>query len=247
MFRYFIELSYNGAPYNGWQIQSNAPSIQEDVNIAFTTLLKQEIYVVGAGRTDTGVNASFFVAHFDIAEEIADTAKLIYKLNRILNQAIAIHKIYMVSPEMHARFSAISRTYKYVIDKEKNPFTYPFAYRLYPIPDIDRMNEACRILFEYDDFTSFSKLHTDTKTNICRIMEARWKECGHQLIFTIKADRFLRNMVRAIVGTMIEVGQGKLTLSGFRSIIESKNRCDAGVSVPGNALFLHDIEYPSTL
>lgn len=245
MTRYFIELSYNGDGYNGWQIQPNAPSVQEDLNRALTTLLRQEISVVGAGRTDTGVNASFFVAHFDHPVNIDNTVHLTYKLNRLLGRNIAIRKIYPVSPDLHARFSATSRTYKYFIDKSKDPFTYPFTFRPFPLPDIERMNEACQILFEYTDFTSFSKLHTDTKTNNCRIMEAIWEDCGNQLVFTIKADRFLRNMVRAIVGTMIDIGQGKQTADGLRQIIESKNRCSAGTSVPGNALFLCNIEYDS--
>lgn len=244
MSRYFIELAYNGRSYNGWQIQPNAPSVQEDINRALTTLLRQEINVVGAGRTDTGVNASFFMAHFDTPEIIDDPQQLVYKLNRLLGRDIAIYRIYPVAPDLHARFSAKSRTYKYFIDKEKNPFTYSFSYRIFPTPDIGKMNQACRILYEYSDFTSFSKLHTDTKTNLCKIMQAEWTETGHQLIFTIKADRFLRNMVRAIVGTMLEIGQGKITQEEFRSIIETKNRCSAGTSVPGNALFLCGIEYP---
>ena len=165
-------------------------------------------------------------------------------MNRFLGKNIAIKDIYAVLPDMHARFSAISRTYKYYIDKNKNPFTYPFSYRPHPLPDIRLMNEACERLMRYEDFTSFSKLHTDVKTNICHIMEANWEETDEQLVFTIKADRFLRNMVRAIVGTLLDVGQGRITLEQFQQIIESKDRCKAGTSVPGNALFLCDIEYP---
>lgn len=243
MFRYFIELAYNGSTFNGWQIQPNDPSVQEELNKALSVLLKKDIQVVGAGRTDTGVHASFYVAHFDHEESIPDTAFLVYKLNRFLSNQIAISAIYPVKPDSHARFSALSRTYQYHIDKTKNPFTYHFAYRIYPLPDLARMNEACRILFEYDDFTSFSKLHTDTKTNICRIMKAQWEDTGSQLVFTIQADRFLRNMVRAVVGTTLEVGQGKITPEEFRQIIVSQNRCQAGTSVPGHALFLTDIEY----
>lgn len=247
MQRYFIELAYNGSNYNGWQIQPNAPTVQEDLNRALSLLLRQDINVVGAGRTDTGVNASFFVAHMDSAIEIEEPDQLVYKLNRMLGNAIAIYRIYPVPTDLHARFSAISRTYKYFIDKEKNPFTCNFSFRLYPVPDIRLMNEACQVLFEYTDFTSFSKLHTDTKTNICRIMQAEWEERGHQIIFTIKADRFLRNMVRAIVGTLLDIGQGKITPLEFRQIIEAKNRCSAGMSVPGNALFLCDIQYDERL
>ena len=229
MHRYFIELAYNGSEYNGWQIQPNAPSVQEEINKALTLLLKQEINVTGAGRTDTGVHASFFVAHFDSDVVIDHTQALTNKLNRFLGKNIAIKDIYAVQPDMHARFSAISRTYKYYINKNKNPFTYTFA---------------CELLLHYKDFTSFSKLHTDVKTNICHLIEANWEETDEQLIFTIKADRFLRNMVRAIVGTLLDVGQKRITLEQFQQIIESKDRCKAGTSVPGNALFLCDIEYP---
>ena len=244
MYRYFIELAYNGSGYNGWQIQPNAPSVQEDINKALSLLLKQEINVTGAGRTDTGVHASFFVAHFDSETAILHTQALIDKLNRFLGKNIAIKDIYAVVPDAHARFSAISRTYKYYINKTKNPFSYPFAYRPHPLPDIRLMNKACELLLRYEDFTSFSKLHTDVKTNICHLMEAYWKETDEQLVFTIKADRFLRNMVRAIVGTLLDVGQKRITLEQFQKIIESKDRCKAGTSVPGNALFLCNIEYP---
>lgn len=244
MHRYFIELAYNGSGYNGWQIQPNAPSVQEEINKALSLLLKQDINVTGAGRTDTGVHASFFVAHFDSVTPVADTKALTDKLNRFLGRHISIKEIYPVLPDAHARFSALSRTYKYYINKTKNPFTYPFAYTPHPLPDIRLMNQACELLTRYEDFTSFSKLHTDVKTNICRIMQAGWEETDEQLVFTIKADRFLRNMVRAIVGTLLDIGQKRIDLKQFQQIIESKNRCNAGTSVPGNALFLCDIEYP---
>lgn len=244
MARYFIELAYNGSPYHGWQVQPGAPTVQEELNRALSTLLRREVGVVGAGRTDTGVHASFFVAHFDTETPLPDLEILIYKLNRLTGSGIAVSRIYPVADDMHARFSALSRTYKYYIDKWKDPFTYGVAWRVFPLPDIERMNEACKVLFEYTDFTSFSKLHTDVKTNNCTIMEARWEDTDRQLVFTIKANRFLRNMVRAIVGTMLEVGQGKLSPEGLHRIIESKNRCNAGTSVPGHALFLCDIEYP---
>lgn len=244
MHRYFIELAYNGSGYNGWQIQPNAPSVQEEINKALSLLLKQEINVTGAGRTDTGVHASFFVAHFESNVAISHTQGLVDKLNRFLGKNIVIKDIYAVLPDMHARFSAISRTYKYYINKNKDPFTYPFSYRPHPLPDIRLMNKACELLTRYEDFTSFSKLHTDVKTNICHLIEANWEETNEQLVFTIKADRFLRNMVRAIVGTLLDVGQKRITLEQFQQIIESKDRCKAGTSVPGNALFLCDIEYP---
>lgn len=244
MSRYFIELAYNGCRYHGWQIQPEAPTVQEELNRALSTILREEINVVGAGRTDTGVHASFYVAHFDRERPVVDLQQLTYKLNRITGKDIAIFRIYPVAPDKHARFSALSRTYKYYINKQKNPFTCDYAWKVFPLPDIDKMNKACQILFDYTDFTSFSKLHTDVKTNNCIIMEAHWEETDTQLIFTIKANRFLRNMVRAIVGTLLEVGQGKLTVEGFRQIIESKDRCKAGSSVPGHALFLCGIAYP---
>lgn len=247
MIRYFIELAYNGSKYHGWQIQPGAPTVQEELNKALSTLLREDISVVGAGRTDTGVHASFYVAHFEVEQQLADPGQIVYKLNRLLGKDIAIYQLYQVHPDIHARFSALSRTYKYYIDKQKDPFTYTYAWKVFPLPEITRMNEACRILFEYTDFTSFSKLHTDVKTNYCTILEAHWEDTGSQLIFTIKANRFLRNMVRAIVGTMLEIGQGKLSINGFRKIIESKDRCCAGTSVPGHALFLYDIEYPKDI
>ena len=233
MARYFIELAYNGRNYHGWQIQPGTPTVQEVLNRALSTLLREEIQVVGAGRTDTGVHASFYVAHFDTCQSLEYPEQTVYKLNRILGKDIAVSRIYPVATDKHARFSAVSRTYQYFIDKNKNPFTCEYAWKVYPLPDIRLMNEACQVLFEYRDFTSFSKLHTDVKTNNCIIMDAHWKDTGKQLVFTIKADRFLRNMVRAIVGTMVEIGQGKLTLADFRRIIESRNRCNAGTSVPG--------------
>lgn len=243
MARYFIELAYNGRNYHGWQIQPGTPTVQEVLNRALSTLLREEIQVVGAGRTDTGVHASFYVAHFDTCQSLEYPEQTVYKLNRILGKDIAVSRIYPVATDKHARFSAVSRTYQYFIDKNKNPFTCEYAWKVYPLPDIRLMNEACQVLFEYRDFTSFSKLHTDVKTNNCIIMDAHWKDTGKQLVFTIKADRFLRNMVRAIVGTMVEIGQGKLTLADFRRIIESRNRCDAGTSVPGHALFLCHVDY----
>lgn len=244
MARYFIELAYNGSKYHGWQIQPGAPTVQEELNRALSTLLREEIQVVGAGRTDTGVHASFYIAHFDSSQVLSDLEKIVYKLNRLTGKEIAISALYPVEQDVHARFSALSRTYKYYIDKQKNPFTYPFAWKVFPIPDIQRMNEACKVLFEYTDFTSFSKLHTDVKTNNCTIFEAKWEDQDEQLVFTIKANRFLRNMVRAIVGTLVDIGQGKIDIAGLRKIIASRNRCNAGTSVPGHALFLCGIEYP---
>lgn len=243
MYRYFIELAYNGKPYHGWQIQPNAPTVQEELNNALSRLLGTSTPVTGCGRTDTGVNASFFVAHFDSEKTIEDPKQLRYKLNRMLSNEISIFRIFPVDSELHARFSAKSRTYKYYLNKNKDPFSFEFAYRPYPLPNIDMMNQACQILMEYNDFTSFSKLHTDVKTNICHITHASWEETEKQIIFTITADRFLRNMVRAIVGTMLMIGQGKISPLQLRDIIEQKDRGSAGISVPGSALFLYNITY----
>ena len=257
--RYFIYLSYDGARYHGWQIQPNGISVQEVLNKALSTLLHEPIEVTGAGRTDAGVNASLMVAHFDTNCQLSTVnCQLSNRLNRFLPSDIAIHKIVPVTEDAHARFSATSRTYHYYIITEKSPFE-PYAYR-FPQPlDFDKMNEAAQTLFDYIDFTSFSKLHTDVKTNNCRIMKAEWAPVNPQLStfnsqlstpkweFTITADRFLRNMVRAIVGTLLDVGRGVLTIDQFREIIEKKDRCSAGTSVPGNALFLADITYPESI
>ena len=243
--RYFIYLSYDGARYHGWQIQPNGISVQEVLNKALSTLLREPIEVTGAGRTDAGVNASLMVAHFDTTKEVDE--QLVYRLNKFVPADIAIHQIIPVKDDAHARFSATSRTYIYYILTEKSPFE-PYTYR-FPLPlDFDKMNEAAQTLFEYTDFTSFSKLHTDVKTNNCRITYARWEQVSPiKWQFTITADRFLRNMVRAIVGTLLDVGRGVLTIQQFREIIEKKDRCSAGTSVPGNALFLSGITYPEDI
>ena len=243
--RYFIYLSYDGTNYHGWQVQPNANSIQAELMRGLSTLLRQDIEVVGAGRTDTGVNASMMVAHFDIEATLskADLFELSRRLNRLLPPDIAIHKIVPVKEDAHARFSATARTYQYHVSSTKDPFNRHYTYRCPFELDYEKMNEAAARLFDYTDFTSFSKLHTDTKTNNCKIMYARW-ENG---IFTIKADRFLRNMVRAIVGTLMEVGRGAITIDDFCRIIEKKDRCAAGSSMPGNALFLTNIEYPEDI
>ena len=244
--RYFIYLSYDGARYHGWQIQPNGISVQEVLNKALSTLLREPIEVTGAGRTDAGVNASLMVAHFD-CQQTTDNGQLTYRLNKLLPPDIVIHKIQQVKDDAHARFSATSRTYHYYIITEKSPFE-PYAYR-FPQPlDFDKMNEAAKTLFNYIDFTSFSKLHTDVKTNNCHIITARWEQLSPiKWQFTITADRFLRNMVRAIVGTLLDVGRGVLTIEQFREIIEKKDRCSAGTSVPGNALFLADVTYPEEI
>ena len=241
--RYFIYLSYDGSNYHGWQIQPNATSVQQCLNEALSTLLRLRIEVTGAGRTDAGVHAHSMVAHFDINQEV-DSSWLTVKLNRLLPQDIAIQKIVKVKDEAHARFDAKSRTYHYWIYTKKNPFSRHYATRItYPL-DFVKMNQAAAVLLEVSDFTSFSKLHTDTKTNICHVTHAQWTRINDDLWqFEITADRFLRNMVRAIVGTLVQVGRGLLTLDDFKRVIASKNRCAAGDSMPGNSLSLVNVVY----
>ncbi|NQU88222.1 MAG: tRNA pseudouridine(38-40) synthase TruA [Mariniphaga sp.] len=245
--RYFIQLSYNGTNYHGWQVQPNASTIQEVLEKTLSTMLREEIQVTGAGRTDTGVHASFFVAHFDSENSELDNNDFVYKVNSFLPNDIAFQRIWKVPKDVHARFDAVSRTYKYYISLVKDPFVEETSYKyLYPL-DVEKMNEVAKCLFDYTDFTSFSKLHTDVKTNNCKILETEWKVEGHQLVFIIKADRFLRNMVRAIVGTLLEVGKGKLEVRDVREIIEKKDRGLAGSSAPAHGLFLCGIEYPESL
>lgn len=247
MNRYFIYLGYNGKPFCGWQIQPNGITVQQCIEEALATLFRQPVPIVGAGRTDAGVHARTMVAHFDMSEPIADLAFLAEKLNRLLPKEIAIYRIVPVTPEAHARFDALSRTYHYYITTSKDPFNFEYSYKLHGEIDFAAMNEACKVLFDYIDFTSFSKLHTDVKTNNCRIMHAEWTPAGDMWKFTIRADRFLRNMVRAIVGTLLEVGRKKMTIDEFRRVIEAKDRNKAGTSVPGHALFLAEVSYPDKL
>jgi tRNA pseudouridine38-40 synthase len=245
--RYFIYLSYNGEKYCGWQIQPNGVSVQETVEKALSTLLRMPVSIVGTGRTDAGVHARMMVAHFDSEQEIPDLLLPANKLNSLLPKDIAIQKVVEVKPDAHARFDAISRLYRYYITIEKDPFLHHLKYKIYGNPDMEAMNACAKVLFDYEDFTSFSKLHTDVKTNNCTIMFARWEQTGNDYIFTIKANRFLRNMVRSIVGTLLEAGRGKITADDFRRIIEAKDRCRAGTSVPGHALFLEEIEYNNNI
>lgn len=246
--RYFIQLSYKGSNYCGWQIQPNGITIQEVVTKALSTILSEKIDLTGAGRTDTGVHALYYIAHFDSENtslHIDNT--LIYKLNSFLPKDISIQQIFSVKADANARFDAISRTYLYYIHQQKDPFleetSWYFPHKL----NIDLMNQASDILLLYTDFTSFSKLHTDVKTNNCKIFKSQWTIDNYKLQFEIKADRFLRNMVRAVVGTLIDVGKEKITLDEFIEIIESKNRNNAGISVPAHGLFLATIEYPENI
>ena len=247
--RYFIHLAYNGTPYHGWQIQPNASSVQETLENAFSLLLSETIGIVGCGRTDTGVHASDFYAHFETEQELSevDLAQLTFKANSFLSEDIRIYRIFVVNDDVHARFSATARTYQYHVSNVKQPFGKDFCHRVFYYPDIELMNKAAKILFEYTDFTSFSKLHTQTATNNCTILYARWDMVEEEYVFTISANRFLRNMVRAITGTLLEVGRGKLSLDDFRKVIESKNRCNAGTSLPAKALFLTKVEYEGRL
>lgn len=242
--RYFIELAYKGTNFHGWQVQPNAPTVQESLEKALSVITRESISVTGAGRTDTGVHASYYVAHFDSINTELDHPDFAHKLNSFLPKDIVIFSISKVSPEAHARFDAISRTYHYHLNLLKDPFSLETSWHFFRQPDIRLMNEASRILFDYTDFTSFSKLHTDVKTNNCKILQAEWTQNKSEIVFTVKADRFLRNMVRALAGTILEVGIGKNDLAGFRKIIEMKDRGAAGFSVPAHGLFLVDVEYP---
>lgn len=244
--RYFIELSYNGKAYHGWQNQPNAISVQQVLEEALSTLLNLKTAIVGAGRTDAGVHASQMFAHFDTECEFK-AEDLIYKLNSFLPNDVAIHQIFRVEADAHARFHALSRTYNYRVSTKKNVFTHDFAYAMQLPLDVDKMNEACNILLQYKDFQCFSKSNTDVKTYYCDIKQAYWKSADGELTYTITADRFLRNMVRAIVGTMVNIGLNKMEVEELHTIIKSKNRSEAGFSVPAHGLYLSQILYPESI
>jgi tRNA pseudouridine38-40 synthase len=240
--RYFIELAYNGKKYHGWQIQPDVISVQEKLNSAVSTILQKEIQVVGAGRTDTGVHALQMFAHFDTAEDLKD--EIVFKLNSILPNDISVYRVFLVDDKKHVRFDASSRSYEYKIWLGRNPFLLDFSWQVHSQrPNIDLMNDAAKLLLEYEDFQCFSKVKTDVYTFNCKITEAFWQQKENELTFYITANRFLRNMVRAIVGTLIEVGLGRVSKEDFRIIIESKNRGNAGSSVPAKGLFLTKIKY----
>jgi len=247
--RFFIHLSFNGHNYHGWQKQDNAESLQGIISHALGILLGQPTEVTGAGRTDTGVHARNYFAHFDIiSKELKFTSEeLVFKLTSFLPDDIAIQHIFEVKPKVHARYSAVSRTYCYYISRNKNPFNHKFSYYIYGFLDVDKMNRAASLLLGNDDFKSFCKTGSGNVSTICKVTHAKWEEINDMLVFTITANRFLRNMVRAIVGTLIDVGKGKITLDDFKEIIQSKNRSDAGFSVPAFALFLENIEYPPNI
>jgi len=241
--RYFIWLSYDGTHYHGWQVQPNGISVQGELQRVLSTLLRQEISITGAGRTDAGVHARVMAAHFDFEGDI-DCKQLAYKMNRMLGVDIVIDRIEEVSPELHARFSATERTYHYYIHTRKDPFQRHYSCEIHYPLDFEKMNEAGRILTTYEDFGAFCKAHSDVKTTLCHVTRADWIQTGENTwYFVITANRFLRNMVRAVVGTLVDVGRGRLTLEEFRGVIEGKRRSDAGDSMPGNALFLEDVKY----
>ena len=247
--RYFILLSYDGTNFHGWQAQKNAISIQKILNDALGMMLREDISLTGCGRTDTGVHAREYYAHMDIEKELskAQAGKLVFKMNSYLGKDISIQRIFPVRQDAHARFSATLRTYKYYITLLKDPFLVNHSWYHYGPFDIEMMNRGAEILMAHSDFTSFSKVDSDTKTKICRITEASWEKSGSQLVFTISADRFLRNMVRAIVGTLLDLGTGKMNLRYLKLVIEAKNRSDAGDSVPACGLFLHKVGYPDDI
>ena len=245
MRRYFIYLKYDGSAYHGWQIQPNGNSVQEELQRALSTLLRKDISITGAGRTDTGVHARLMTAHFD-SLIVVDCQQLKYRLNRILPHDIAIDDIKEVDNDLHARFSATSRTYHYYIHQKKNPFKRNYSYEIHYKLDFDKMNEAAEMLLQTSDFGAFCKAGSDVKTTICNVTEAYWQQVDNEeqsYCFIISANRFLRNMVRAVVGTLIDVGRGRITIEDFSKIIQGKKRSEAGESVPGNALFLWDIQY----
>ena len=243
--RYFIELRYNGGAYCGWQRQPDMPSVQQTIEGAISTLLREPILLTGAGRTDTGVNASYYVAHFDTSSPVADPEQVVFKLNHMLPGDIAVSRIVPVAADAHARFSAREREYRYYIEPRKNPFTRHETWQYYVPLDVGRMNEAAAMLTAYDDFTSFAKLNSNNKTNICRVMHAAWTVDGQGVLcFTIRADRFLRNMVRSLVGTLVDVGRGRYTPDGFREIVGSRDLSRSSGGAPAQGLFLSDVVYP---
>ena len=252
--RYFMRLAFNGTPFFGWQIQPKDISVQEMIENALTLLLqrpseedgqRERIAITGCGRTDTGVHARDFMAHFDFPEELDESRRmqLVNKLNSFLPKEIVIYSIEPVADDAHARFDALDRTYCYYVNIRKDAFNFPYTYRIFEKLDVDKMNEAAALLLNTEDFTSFSKVHTQVNNMRCHVTHAQWEQCDGQLVFTITANRFLRNMVRAIVGTLLLVGKGKLSVQDFQDIIEQKDRCKAGDSAPAHALFLEKVRY----
>ena len=244
--RYFIKLSYDGAAYCGWQRQPGVATVQKSLEEALSTFLREKIEVVGAGRTDTGVNASYYVAHFDVQTSISDCVQLTYKLNMILPFDIAVYSVEPVRSDAHARFDAVQREYTYYISQRKNPFRRHSAWLCYVPLNVDKMNSAAQTLLNYEDFTTFAKLNSNNKTNICHVTRADWRRSEEDrdlLIFTIRADRFLRNMIRAIVGTLVDVGRGRYTVEEFEQILHSRDLSKSSAGAPAQGLFLSDVVY----
>ncbi|MCH9659644.1 MAG: tRNA pseudouridine(38-40) synthase TruA [Bacteroidetes bacterium] len=244
--RYFIELAYNGKNYHGWQIQPDAISVQEVLEKTLTTFLRTEIKVTGAGRTDTGVHAKQLFAHVDM-EKVIDLNTMQHRLNSFLPKDISIQDIFPVQDDAHARFDATAREYEYHISLKKDVFDHEYSYLVHQKPDLTLMNEGAKILLGHQDFQCFSRSKTDVKTYYCDIKKAIWEERGDALVFIIQADRFLRNMVRAVVGTLLEIGYGKLPVNELKTILDSKNRSNAGASAPAHGLYLAKVIYPKTI
>lgn len=243
--RYFIELAYNGTGFHGWQTQENAPTIQEEIEEKLTTIFRKPMAIMGCGRTDTGVHAKQYFAHFDTEETLPISEEdLAHKLNAMLHIGIAINRIFPVSEDAHARFSAIKRSYQYRITTVKHPFETETAYRFNIPIDISAMNKACQLMLGEKDFGCFCKANADNHTDICTVYMAEWKQIDQLITFNVIANRFLRNMVRAIVGTLLEVGQGRMSLEEFQTVLNSKDRTKAGRSVPAHGLYLTAVEYP---
>ena len=242
--RYFAELSYKGTAYCGWQRQPNSPSVQQTIEEALSTILRESVEVVGAGRTDTGVHAAFYVAHFDTSRPISNPSDFVYHLNALLPEDVAFGRIYEVNSEAHARFDATEREYRYYIEPRKNPFTRATSWQLTTPLDVNAMNRAAKVLLTTEDFTTFAKLGSNNTNNICHIFRAEWIEieCG-MLVFVFRANRFLRNMVRAVVGTLVDVGRGKITPEEFADIVASRNLSRSSSSAPAAGLFLTDVSY----
>ncbi|WP_242926350.1 tRNA pseudouridine(38-40) synthase TruA [Pontibacter vulgaris] len=244
--RYFLEIAYDGTRFHGWQVQPNALSVQEVLDDCLSKVLRQPISSTGSGRTDTGVHASQQFVHFDVAQQL-DTEQMVYRFNRLLPDDVVARNLYLVPDEAHARFDAFARTYHYHIMLAKNPFKRYYATYLNRLPDVEKMNQAAAILLKYEDFTTFSKVKGDTKHYNCNIYEAAWSQEGEELRFTIRANRFLRGMVRLVVGTLLDVGRGKLTVEGFEEVIASQDRSKASGAAPAEGLYLAKVEYPEHL
>ena len=244
--RYFLDVAYNGTHYHGWQVQQNAHTVQAELEGALSKLLRTTIGIIGSGRTDTGVHAEQQLVHLDWEGEL-DTEQLHFRLNALLPPDIAVKRIFPVHPKVHARFSALFRSYEYRISRQKNPFLQKLTYVNVRPLDVELMNKAADLLLQWEDFECFSKVHTEVKHFRCTIKEARWVEEGDLLVFYIRANRFLRNMVRAIVGTLLEVGQHRMSVAEFQQVLESRDRSMAGRSAPAQGLFLTKVTYPDKI